>query len=98
LDFHANGGFARPADQGRQNGEVPLADPSKQLNASGRNPEAAAPDIAGSASVTPAIALTTTTGRSSKRPSTMSATRLIAVSFSTEVPPNFITIMLAPLV
>src|SRR5450759_3132967 len=44
-------------------------------------------------SVTLAMALTTTTGRSANRPWTMWATRSIAFASCTEVPPNFITIM-----
>ena len=44
-------------------------------------------------SVTFAMALTTTNGRSGSRDFTMLATRSMAVASSTEVPPNFITIM-----
>src|SRR5271169_3445893 len=47
-------------------------------------------------SVTFAMALTTTNGRSGRRPFTMLATRSMAVASSTEVPPNFITITAAP--
>src|ERR1700676_2336067 len=39
------------------------------------------------------MALTTTTGFCGRRPSTMEATRSMAFASSTEVPPNFITIM-----
>src|SRR6516165_9844298 len=42
------------------------------------------------------MALTTTNGRSSRRLSTMLATRSMAAASSTEVPPNFITITAAP--
>jgi hypothetical protein len=44
-------------------------------------------------SVTLAMALTTTTGFCANRPSTMAATRSMALLSSTEVPPNFMTIM-----
>src|SRR5271157_1850479 len=47
-------------------------------------------------SVTLAMALTTTNGRSDMRPFTMLATRSMAVASSTEVPPNFMTITAAP--
>jgi hypothetical protein len=40
-----------------------------------------------------AIALTTTTGFLAARPLTIDAVRSIALASSTEVPPNFITIM-----
>src|SRR5206468_11874174 len=46
-----------------------------------------------SVSVTLAMALTTTTGCLARRPSTMEATRSMAFASSTEVPPNFITII-----
>src|SRR5947209_17570727 len=46
-----------------------------------------------SVSVTLAMALTTTTGFCGKRPLTMAATRSMARASSTEVPPNFITII-----
>src|SRR5689334_2319220 len=44
-------------------------------------------------SVTFAIALTTTTGSSRRRPLTICAARSIAAASCTDVPPNFITIM-----
>jgi hypothetical protein len=44
-------------------------------------------------SVTRAIALTTTIGLCSKRVATIFATRSIARALSTDVPPNFMTIM-----
>src|SRR5436190_17694560 len=44
-------------------------------------------------SVTLAMALTTTTGFCARRPSTMEATQSMALASSTEVPPNFMTIM-----
>src|SRR5215472_7970878 len=40
-----------------------------------------------------AMALTTTTGCCERRPSTMEATRSMALASSTEVPPNFMTII-----
>src|SRR5277367_173095 len=46
-----------------------------------------------SVSVTLAMALTTTTGRCGKRSFTIAATRSMARASSTEVPPNFITII-----
>src|SRR5258708_34938678 len=46
-----------------------------------------------SVSVTLAMALTTTTGPCCRRPLTMAATRSIARASSTEVPPNFMTII-----
>ena len=46
-----------------------------------------------SVSVTLAMALTTTTGFCGRRPLTMDATRSMALASSTEVPPNFMTIM-----
>src|ERR1700722_17850490 len=46
-----------------------------------------------SVSVTLAMALTTTTGFCARRPSTMEATRSMALASSTDVPPNFMTIM-----
>ncbi len=46
-----------------------------------------------SVSVTLAIALTTTTGFCGRRPWTIAATRSMALASSTEVPPNFMTIM-----
>src|SRR5438128_11700244 len=49
--------------------------------------------MARSWSVTLAIALTTTTGFCASRPLTIAAVRSIAFASSTEVPPNFITIM-----
>jgi hypothetical protein len=47
-------------------------------------------------SVTLAMALTTTTGDCVRRLPTILATRSMASALSTEVPPNFITIMRAP--
>jgi hypothetical protein len=44
-------------------------------------------------SVTLAMALTTTSGDPSNRLATILATRSMASALSTEVPPNFITIM-----
>src|SRR5271170_108531 len=42
------------------------------------------------------MALTTTKGRSGRRDFTMLATRSMALASSTEVPPNFMTITVAP--
>src|ERR1022692_1092534 len=47
-------------------------------------------------SVTLAMALTTTKGRSGKRVFTMAATRSMAAASSTDVPPNFMTITVSP--
>src|SRR5215467_13664777 len=52
--------------------------------------------MASSVSVTLAIALTTTMGRSTERPLTIPAIRSIAVESSTDVPPNFMTITASP--
>src|SRR5712692_11571091 len=49
--------------------------------------------MASSWSVTLAMALTTTTGFCACRPFTIAAARSIALASSTEVPPNFITII-----
>src|SRR3954470_13743952 len=49
--------------------------------------------MASSWSVTRAIALTTTTGVLGRRSRTIAAARSMAAASSTEVPPNFITIM-----
>ena len=46
-----------------------------------------------SVSVTRAMALTTTTGFCGTRSLTIAATRSMALASSTEVPPNFITII-----
>src|SRR5438270_10003590 len=46
-----------------------------------------------SVSVTLAMALTTTTGCCDWRPATIEVTRSMALASSTEVPPNFITII-----
>src|SRR5271165_1351314 len=65
-------------------------------SACSRSPRPAAAAMASNWSVTLAMALTTTNGRSDRRAFTMLATRSIAVASSTEVPPNFMTITAAP--
>src|SRR5271165_3870475 len=65
-------------------------------SACSRSPRPAAAAMASNWSVTFAMALTTTNGRSEIRPFTMLATRSMAVASSTEVPPNFMTITAAP--
>src|SRR5271165_755230 len=65
-------------------------------SACSRSPRPAAAAMASNWSVTLAMALTTTNGRSGRRPFTMLATRSMAVASSTEVPPNFMTITAAP--
>src|SRR5271157_1648650 len=65
-------------------------------SACSRSPRPAAAAMASNWSVTFAMALTTTKGRSAKRDFTMLATRSMAVASSTEVPPNFMTITAAP--
>src|SRR3954471_804858 len=58
-----------------------------------RSPKPAARPVASSWSVTRAMALTITTGDCGRRSRTIAAARSIAAASSTEVPPNFITIM-----
>src|SRR3954468_18196862 len=58
-----------------------------------RSPLPAARPIASNWSVTRAMALTTTTGLFGRRSRTIAAARSMAAASSTEVPPNFITIM-----
>src|SRR5271157_1151206 len=64
-------------------------------SACSRSPRPAAAAMASNWSVTLAMALTTTNGRSGKRDFTMLATRSMAVASSTDVPPNFMTITAA---
>src|SRR5664279_1088641 len=61
-----------------------------------RSPLPAAAAMASNWSVTLAMALTTTKGRSGKRAFTMAATRSMAAASSTDVPPNFMTITVSP--
>src|ERR1039457_4509916 len=61
-----------------------------------RSPLPAAAAMASNRSVTLAMVLTTTKGRSGKRVFTMAATRSMAAASSTDVPPNFMTITASP--
>src|ERR1035437_4822906 len=61
-----------------------------------RSPRPAAAAMASNWSVTLAMALTTTKGRSGKRAFTMAATLAMAAASSTDVPPNFMTITVSP--
>src|SRR5271166_3309626 len=65
-------------------------------SACSRSPRPAAAAMASNWSVTLAMALTTTNGRSGKRAFTMAATRSMAAASSTDVPPNFMTITVSP--
>src|ERR1035441_10190948 len=61
-----------------------------------RLPPIAAAAISSSLFVVFPIAETTTTGRRASRARTMPATRVMAAADSTEVPPNFMTIIIEP--
>src|SRR5581483_8942716 len=65
----------------------------QSLRAALRSPLPAALAMVRSVSVTLAMALTTTIGCCAWRPWTIEATRSMALASSTEVPPNFMTIM-----
>src|ERR1039458_4572424 len=68
----------------------------QRSSACSRSPRPAAAAITSNWSVTLAMALTTTKGRSGKRVFTMDATRSMAAASSMDVPPNFMTITATP--